>query len=356
MRSLAPPRFGGVLIGMLLTLAVLSLAGCGRQDPVSRGRIAAFDTNLDLTLIGVDRQRAAEVTRLLEVDLRTMEDAWHAWRPGPLGRVNQLFNEGSPPFAAPPSVLPLLRLSKSLAERSDDLFNPAIGHLVRAWGFQGRPASCKKPPPAELIAQVVDAAPSMRDITIDGFRIASGNPMVKLDFRAVQKGFAVDQVVARLQELGIHNASITIDGNVRAIGSRDGHPWSVPVRGAAGGNILATVQIKGSEAAFTTSGFRSSFAWEGRTYHDVIDPRTGYPATDTASVTVLHPDASTADAAANALFVAGLKDWHRVAQKMGIRFVMLTDHEGRLHMNPAMQARVKLQGGHREVVISEPLS
>ena len=311
---------------------------------------------MNVTLIGVDRQRAAEITEILRGDMAIMEQAWHAWEPGPLGRVNQLFNEGSTPFAAPPSMLPLLRLSQQLAAQSDDLFNPAIGHLVRAWGFQGRPAGCMRPPPQDLIDEVVQAKPSMSDITIEGFRIASSNPTVKLDFREIQKGFAIDQAIARLQELGIHNASVSVDGDVRAIGSRDGHPWSVPVRGPEGGGILATLQILGNEAAFTAGDYRNNFTHDGRIYHDIIDPRTGYPADGTAAVTVLHPNASTADAAAHALFVAGPQDWHRVARQMGVRYVMLTDRQGRLHMNPAMQARVRLHSSNREIIISEPLT
>ena len=59
---------------------------------------------------------------------------------------------------------------------------------------------------------------------------------------------------------------------------------------------------------------------------------------------------------ATALFIAGPKDWHRVARQMGIRYVMLTDKEGRVHMNPAMQARVKLQHSNHKVIISEPLA
>ena len=73
-------------------------------------------------------------------------------------------------------------------------------------------------------------------------------------------------------------------------------------------------------------------------------------------MTVLHPNASTANAAATALFIAGPDEWHRVARMMGIRYVMLTDSQGRLHMNPAMQARVKLHSRNRKIVISEPLT
>ena len=332
------------------------LAACSTHDPVSRGRISAFDTTIDVTLIGVDRQRAAEITRVLEADMQTMQRSWHAWEPGPVSHINMLFNETDKPFAAPPSVLPLLRLSKTLFERSDGFFNPAIGHLLRAWGFQGRPADCLRPPPTELINEAIAAHPGMQDIAIDGFRIASANPLVKLDFRAIQLGFAFDQAIARLQEMGISNASISADGNLRAIGSRDGHPWGVPIRGSGGGGIMTTLQITGNEAAFTAAAYKNSFSWGGRVYHDIIDPRTGYPAEGTASVTVLHPNASTADAAAHALFVAGPNDWYRVAKKMGIRYVMLTDAQGRVHMNPAMRARVKLSDGNREVIVSEPLT
>ena len=354
MRMLALPRVSGFLIGLLAVLSGLS--GCDAKDPVSRGRINAFDTVMEVTLIGVDRQRAAKIIRVLEADLRLMEAAWQASEPGPVSHMNALFNEGAAPFAAPPSVLPLLRLSKTLSEQSEDLFNPTIGHLTRAWGFQGREPECLQPAPEEIIDLIVTARPSMRDITIDGLRVSSRKQTVKLDFSGIQKGFAIDQAIARLQEFGVQNASIDAAGDLRAIGSRAGHPWSVAIRGPEGGGVSATLQISGNEAAFTAGRYKRNFTWEGEVYHEIIDPRTGYPALDTASVTVLHPNASTADAAATALFIAGPKDWHRVARKMGVRYVMLTDNEGRIHMNPAMQARVKLQGSNHKVIISEPLA
>ncbi|MDJ0738927.1 MAG: FAD:protein FMN transferase [Gammaproteobacteria bacterium] len=351
MRLLALP----CLRGALITLLVVTVAACTGKDPVARGKINAFDSTIEVTLIGVNRQRANEITDILRQDLATMEAAWHAWRDGPVSRMNVLFNAGSERFAAPPSVLPLLRLSKALYTLSDGLFNPAIGHLYRAWGFHGRPEACLRPPPQDVIDVIVEQRPSMDAIAIDGFRVSSDNQTTKLDFRAIQRGYAIDQAIARLQELGVQNASVSIDGNLRAIGSRDGHAWSVAVRGPDGSGLLATLKIKGNEAAFTAAG-DNAFVWEGRHYHDLIDPRSGRPAEGATSVTVLHPNASTANAAAAALFVAGPSEWHRIARMMGIRYVMLTDDQGRLHMNPAMQARVKLHARNREVVISKPLS
>ena len=352
---LARPRFNRTLI-IAIVILMLQVTGCDTRDPVSRGRFHAFDTVIEVTLIGVERRRATEIVQMLEADMRLMEQAWQASGPGPVSHINQMFNAGAPPFAAPPSVLPLLHLSKTLSRQSDGLFNPAIGHLTRAWGFQGQNPDCLRPPAEALIEVMLAKRPSMRDISIDGIHVSSSNQTVKLDFSAIQKGFAIDQAVARLQEFGAHNASINAAGDLRAIGSRDGHPWSVAIRGPKGGGVFATLQISGNEAVFTAGQYKRSFTWRGEVYHENIDPRTGYPAVETASVTVLHPNASTADAAATALLIAGPKDWYRVAKQMGIHYVMLTDSEGRVHMNPAMQARVKLQHSNHKVIISEPLA
>ncbi|HAI69168.1 MAG TPA: thiamine biosynthesis protein ApbE, partial [Gammaproteobacteria bacterium] len=63
-----------------------------------------------------------------------------------------------------------------------------------------------------------------------------------------------------------------------------------------------------------------------------------------------------ADAASTALSVAGLPDWHRIARKMGIKYVMLVDEAGTVYMNPAMAARIQFPGEKRpKIVVSEPL-
>ena len=72
-------------------------------------------------------------------------------------------------------------------------------------------------------------------------------------------------------------------------------------------------------------------------------------------MTVIHSNATTADAAATALFVAGPKDWHRIAKQMGIKYVLLIDEQGVAYMNPAMRDRIKLQKTPKKIVISDPL-
>lgn len=339
---------------LLLTLLLLSLGGCKREEPVYNTRFLAFGTLVDLSIIGVDKNTAQLATRILEEDFAYMHQAWHAWDPGPLGRVNRLIRSGEP-FAVPPSVLPLIRLGQKYAEESGHLFNPAVGKLVNLWGFHSDAPECHPPPPAEAIRALVRAAPKMSDLELDGISMRSLNPEVQLDFGAFGKGYGIDQAIAHLREIGIHNAIINAGGDLRAIGDRDGQPWRIAVRSPSGGGVFAIIEVSGDESVFTSGDYERNFIYEGKNYHHIIDPRSGYPAQGSRSVTVMHKHAVTADAAATALFVAGADKWEEVARNMGVRHVMLVDSQDTVHMTPAMAKRVKFLEKDPDIRLSSPL-
>jgi thiamine biosynthesis lipoprotein len=353
MRANPTPIGRGALALVALVFATLLLAGCRSDTPVYTTRFLAFGTLMDLSIVGVSHAQAERASQLLEQDFQFMHRAWHAWDPGPTGRVNRLFAEGKT-FAAPPSVLPLIRLSRLYAEQSGHLFNPAIGHLVDLWGFHSDAPECHPPPAADQIRKLLVANPRMSDVHDDGILLRSDNPAVKLDFGAIGKGYGIDLAIGHLRELGIHNAIINAGGDLRAIGDRGGRPWRIAVRRPTGG-VLGVIQVSGDESVFTSGDYERNFVHEGKTYHHIIDPRTGLPAEGTRSVTVVHTDATTADAAATALFVAGPEQWQEVARRMGVRTVLLMDRNGVLHMTPAMAARIELLDQAAEVRVSPPL-
>ncbi len=341
----------------LLAIGLLSmLLACSPEPGTYHHRFLAFGTLMDLTIAGVPEDRASAAGKALEDDFSVMHAVWHAWTPGPLTRTNSLLAEGRT-FSAPPSVLPLVALSKRLAEQSDNLFNPAIGRLIRLWGFQSdEPTRSRPPPDAELIRQEVAKRPRMSDITIDDYRLKSSNPAVQLDFGAIGKGYGIDLGIAHLRELGIDNAIINAGGDLRAIGRNGDRPWRIAIRGADGEGVLGYLETTGDESVFTSGDYERGFTWEGRHYHHIIDPRTGYPAQGTRSVTVVSTDAATADAAATALFVAGPAQWPRIAARMGITQVLLVDSAGVLHMTPAMQQRLHLLDADGADIVITPAS
>lgn len=333
---------------------ILLLTGCEKTQPVHNSRFLAFGTPTDISIVGVSRQRAETAVAALEEDFVAMHEVWHAWSPGPLTRTNILLAQGER-FAAPPSVLELAKRAKQLASRSEQLFNPAIGRLIELWGFHRNEIADRPPPAADKVAELVAANPSMEDIDIDGIFLRSRNPAVKLDFGAIGKGFGIDLAIEHLKELGIENAIVNSGGDLRAIGSRSGHPWRIAIRSPSGDGTFGFIHIAGDESIFTSGNYERNYLWEGELYHHILDPRNGYPARGTRSVTVLHDNATEADAAATALFIAGPKEWHRIANQMGVGYVLLIDEHNVVHMNPAMQKRVTLMDRRQPVKISPPL-
>jgi thiamine biosynthesis lipoprotein len=283
-----------------------------------------------------------------------MHADWHAWQPGRLQETNRRLATLEE-FSPDPTLLPLLDKANRLSRLSDELFNPAIGKLVSLWGFHSDDRPAGPPPDNSAITALVSQRPSVTDVTLDDGRLRSSNPAVHYDLGAVAKGYAIDRGIERLRELGINNAIINAGGDLRAIGRHGDRPWHIGIRDPRGPGVLAAVELGDDESVFTSGDYERFFDHDGRRYHHIIDPRSGYPADTVTSVTVVHTDATTADAAATALFVAGPEHWHAIARRMGIRYVLLIDGTGIIHMNPAMQKRISFDTEPADIHLSTPL-
>ncbi|MBD3670282.1 MAG: FAD:protein FMN transferase [Gammaproteobacteria bacterium] len=334
----------------------LMLFGCHAEEQVYRDQFVSMGTVFELTVYDIDESRGRELSRAIQKDLEYMNFAWHAWKPGSLGRVNQLLVTGGW-FSINPSVLPLVEESKRLYQSSQGLFNPAIGALVRLWGFHSDdPGEGKAPTDAEINAFMQDV-PTMDDIELDGIRARGHNPKLRLDFGAFAKGYALELLMDRLREMGVKDAIINAGGDLKTIGRHGDRPWRIAIRDPKLDGSVGNLEIEGATSVFTSGNYERYYQQAGKRYHHILDPRTGRPSRDTSSVTVVHDNAGDADAAATALFVAGPEQWWEIARSMGIKYVLLVDDEGNIHMNPAMSKRVRLEPKYKNAVkLSAPLN
>jgi len=342
-----------LFIVLLLTLAA---SACSQDhDDAFHDQFFAFGTLIDLTLYGVDPATARQASERIEQDFQDMHGNWHAWQASALTRINeQLASQKT--ATADTSILPMITEANRLSQLSNGLFNPVIGELIALWGFHDNPLPIGTSPDKDTLKKLVATLPSANDITIEGNRISTRNPAARYDLGAFAKGYAIDRAIERLRELGISNAIVNAGGDLRAIGRHGDRPWRIGIRHPRQPAILASIEIEGDSSVFTSGDYERFFELDGIRYHHIIDPRSGYPADRTTSVTVIYDNAATADAAATALFVAGPGEWSSIASRMGIKHVMLIDTDGIIHMNPAMQSRIRFESGtNAEVRLSEPL-
>jgi thiamine biosynthesis lipoprotein len=314
-----------------------------------------FGTIVDITFYGDNNIQATPALQAISSDFKHLHKAWQPWGNMAIARANKLITT-TEWFSYNPSIHTLLVDGKKYAVKSQGLFNPTMGRLTKLWGFNSDVMTITEPPTAITIEALLKEMPSMNDIQLNGVRIKSTNPNVFFDFGAMAKGLAVDMAITSLKEFNINNAMINAGGDIKVIGKHGDRPWHIGIRHPRKkDSILAGVDLQTNESIFTSGDYERYFIHNGMRYHHIIDPRTGYPATESMSVTVIHPNAALADAAATALFVAGPEKWHEIAQSMGIKYVLLVDAKGGIHMNPAMQKRINFIETPQHVSISKPL-
>ncbi len=337
----------------IILLALAFTTACEHKANEFHHSTLKFGTIIDITLYDVDEALAEKAFAQLDKDFEYMHNAWSPWVPGSLSRMNVLIPTGAK-FSAGPTVLPLIEQSITLSEKTDHLFNPAIGNLINLWQMHKNEDPDIQPPDPEKIATLVKQNPQMSDLKFDGIKMYSTNPAVQLSFGAFAKGYAIDLSMDYLKKLGVKNAIINTGGDLKAIGTHGDRPWRIGIRHPRQEGVIASIEVKGEEGIFTSGDYERFYMYEGKRYHHILDPRTGYPAQGTQSVTVIHQNSGLADAAATALFIAGPEHWYKIAQNLGLKQVMLIDNQGRIHLSPEMKQRIQLKNEQEATLIISP--
>jgi thiamine biosynthesis lipoprotein len=340
------------LISALLLFSTLLLSACNSEPQARQAKFYAFGTEIDVSLFDVTEEAANNTIDVLESSFSNVNDTWHAWRPSTLSNINQAISEGQT-IKITDDVANLIELAKTLADNSDHLFSPAAGKLFELWGFHDDAWFESRPPPLQSdIDSWLATKPSMDDIIIENGELHSTNNMVKLGFGGFAKGYAVDSAIEALKQQGIQNAIINIGGDLRAIGSHGTRPWIIGIRHPRKDGMVASIALRDDESVFTSGDYERFFEYQGTRYPHIIDPRTGYPANEATSATVIHSNASEADAAATALFVAG-DDWPNIAASLGVDQVMLIKPDGTIELSPKMAERVRIMDKSQSPIIRE---
>jgi FAD:protein FMN transferase len=336
-------------------IIMLCVVGCSPSTTEYHHTILQFDTLINVTLYDTDATLAAQVFADLDRDFQMFQQSWTPYEASAMSRVNLLIATGKP-FSLAPSILPLITQSSTLASQTDHLYNPAIGKLIKLWQFHRHDDPNLKPPAANQIAALVAANPRLTNLHLQGIRMHSDNPQVELNFGAFAKGYAVDISMRHLRDMGIKNAIFAVGGDVKAIGNHGDREWRVGIKHPRQDTVLASIALQDEEGISTSGDYERYFIYQGKRYHHILDPRTGYPAQGTQAVTVLHQSSAIADVAATALFVAGPQHWHEMAQRLKLKYVMFIDEEGIIYVTPALLPRLSFNTTDKSTIrLSAPL-
>lgn len=333
-----PRGFAGSLF---VVLAALLVSACSRAE-VFHHEAFVFGTRVDVAVHG-DSQAAADTAAaavLREFD--RLHRAYHAWEPSELTTLNAAIARGETATVSD-ELAAMLKDAQHIAATGDQLFNPALGGLIALWGFHTDNFVPQRPDPAKLQA-LLDAAPSMADLVIDGNRVSSRNPAVQLDLGGYAKGYALDRAAGILRANGVANALINIGGNVMALGKKGDQPWRIGIQHPRAPAPLATLPLYDGEAVGTSGDYQRYFELDGERYAHLLDPRTGQPARGTQSLTILITPRAGAgtlsDAPSKPAYLAG-ENWREHTRRFGIEHVLRVAADGRVEVTRALRARLQ---------------
>jgi thiamine biosynthesis lipoprotein len=274
-------------------------------------------------------------------EIRRLEGLMTTWRPdSEISRVNA--KAGKAAEAVSPETLAVIEKSVWMSERSEGVFDITFEAMHGLWKFD-QDLEEKVPPRAEVekARKLID----FRRIKIDH---AAGTVMLekagmRMSLGGIAKGYAVDAAARVLRDEGLTAFFVQAGGDLFVQGRKpDGSAFRVGVRDPRGrdsNDFFAMLEVV--DHAFSTAGdYERGFVKDGRRYHHIIDPRTGFPATASRSVTIWAPDAFTADAIDDAVFILGPEKGLKLVESLPDTGAVIVDAKNKVWISERLQGRV----------------
>lgn len=242
-----------------------------------------------LKLFSNNEALASRVFRLIKQyeDLLTVNRA-----PSQVMDIN--YAAGKHPVSVSRPVYELIRVAKAASLIENSAFNLTIGPLVKRWkiGFQGDSV-----PPADEIAALL-AITEPAEVVLDdaASSVFLTQPNMEIDLGAIAKGYIADRVRDYLRKEGETLGLINLGGNIQTLGAPEGG-WSLGIKTPFGGSdeLIGTLGVE-NKSVVTSGTYERFFERDGKRYHHILNPRTGYPLdNELDSVTIISTNSIDGD-------------------------------------------------------------
>jgi thiamine biosynthesis lipoprotein len=210
------------------------------------------------------------------------------------------------PVALPPEISAVLAAVFEWSRRTDGAFDPTVLPLVSAWDLRGRG---RVPSSADLARALVATGTARFRLGTAG--AARLHPSSGIDEGAWGKGYALDRAAAALREAGVRGAVLDLGGQILAIGKAEVAIADPRDRARAAATLEAD-----NQSVSTSGNSERGISVGGRRVGHLLDPRTGRPAPDFGSATVVAPSGLSADVLSTAFFVAGPEKGLELSQRL----------------------------------------
>ncbi len=209
-------------------------------------------------------------------------------------------------------------LLADISKQSGGAFDFTLGAVSDLWGFGTEPSV-----PDKTVLDDALSHSGYEKVALSGNKITLGDKNAVVDFGASGKGIALDSIRSYLDTQKIKRSVISVGGSVLLYGKGD---FTVGIRDPKG-SPSSIASIKTESTCVSTSGnYERYFEADGKRYHHILNPETGYPVENgLVSVTVISESGLLSDALSTACFVLGIEEGTALAEHYGAKVIFITD-------------------------------
>lgn len=315
-------------LSAVLTASALLLTGCsGAKSSTQTDRDLTytdmlFDTVIKIQILDPADESILDGLKKLCEKYDTMFSATNTD-----SELYKLNHANGQPFTVSSETANLIQEGIHYSELSGGAFDLTIEPVSALWDFK---ADKPTVPSSDAIAQAVSHVDYTK-VDIQDNTVTLEDPEAGIDLGAIAKGYIADQVKTYLKKQGIKHAIINLGGNVDVIGTKpDGSKYNIGIQKPfdESGEAITSVQLK-DQTVVTSGIYERYFKKNGKLYHHILDPRTGYPCENNLySVSIITDSSTKADALSTTCFLLGYEKGMELIQSMdGVKAIFITDDE-----------------------------
>lgn len=244
--------------------------------------------------------------------------------------IYKINNAGGGAVEVSKDTLKLIKKGIYYSELSGGVFDITIGSLSNLWDFKAETPAIPAP---EAIASALSHV-NYQNIMIQDNTVRLIDPNAAIDVGAIAKGYIADRIKDYLKDNGVKHAVVNLGGNVLVLGTKtDGSKYNIGIQKPFDKTGQPVTSVKVADQSVVTTGtYQRYFEIDGKLYHHVLDPRTGYPCENTLqSVTIITDSSLTADAMSTVCFLLGYeKSFNLINQLDNVDALFITE-DGEIH-------------------------
>ncbi len=329
---------GPVLLALLF-FCFFNVAGCGKEERKLSRTIFLMDTHVDVTIYSASTQAAQTAMGAMFEEMQRLEGLLSRHIQGSdLHRINAAAGEA--PVQVRPETIFVLKRALEFAALSEGAFDPTVAPLLELWGFGG--AAPAVPSVAQLARALELVDYRMVELDEELKTVFLPRRGMKLDLGGIAKGYIVDRGLELARGAG-SAAFINAGGDISVLGRKPGGgDWRIGVQDPRdSGSLVAIINLDAGSVA-TSGDYQRFFEVEGERFHHILDPDTGMPASGLFSVSIVAPDATTADALATSVFVLGQARGMALVEGLPGVEALIVNEKGELLLSSGLDGRVEI--------------